>query len=69
MISKWTWIMMISVASKSATCKAQGFKKLVIHSIWLIVQKLGLDLWAKDKNKNYYQLVIIRNLKEFKILN
>lgn len=44
MISKWTWIMMISVASKSATCKAQGFKKLVIHSIWLIVQKLGLDL-------------------------
>lgn len=60
---------MISAASKSAICKAQDFKKSAIHSTRLIVQSQGLDLLPKDKNKNYSQLVIIRNLREFKILN
>lgn len=33
----------------------------------LIVLSQGLGLLAKDKNKNCFQLVIIKNLKEFKI--
>jgi hypothetical protein len=60
---------MISAASKLVICKAQDFKKLAILSMLLIVLSLGLDHLAKDKNKNCCQLVIIKNLKEFKILN
>lgn len=69
MTSKWIWILMILAANKSATCKVQGFKKSVIHLMQLIFLNQELDLLVKDKNKNYSQLVIIRNSKEFKILN
>jgi hypothetical protein len=60
---------MISAASKLVIYKAQDFKKLAILLMLLIVLSLGLDHLAKDKNRNCYQLVIIKNLKEFKTLS